>query len=228
MILECELMAIHILNIYNSPNIGIFIKGNDEFLFHPHGLVKSKVNKLSTHLNVRTISVSINGLRLLGPLIVMNNKGILVSGLATEDEIKKIKNETRLPVERAPSRHTAIGNLVLANDHGAIISEVLPNNVSKTISEVLDIPVKIMGIAAYHQIGAMAIATNSGVVVHPQSSETEIEDIQRFMKVDTEPSTVNGGIPYIASGLVANSKNAIVGNLTSGPELFILSRALKL
>jgi translation initiation factor 6 len=186
------------------------------------------VNKLSSYLNVRTISVSINGLRLLGPLIVMNNKGILVSGLANEDEINKIKKETGLPVERVPSRHTAIGNLVLANDYGAIISEVLPKNVIKIISDVLDIPVSVMNIDSHHQTGAMAIATNSGVVVNARSSENEIEDIQRVMKVDVEPSTVNGGIPYIASGLVANSKNAVVGSSTRGPELFILSRSLKL
>ncbi|NWG09781.1 MAG: translation initiation factor 6, partial [Nitrososphaerales archaeon] len=74
---------------------------------------------------------------------------------------------------------------------------------------------------------SMAVATNLGVVVHPRASEAEIDRIREFLKVDVEPSTVNSGVPYVASGIVANSKNALVGSLTSGPELLILSRILK-
>jgi translation initiation factor 6 len=36
--------------------------------------------------------------------------------------------------------------------------------------------------------------------------------------------TVNGGMPFLSSGVVSNSKAVVVGNLTSGPELIMLSR----
>ncbi len=39
-------------------------------------------------------------------------------------------------------------------------------------------------------------------------------------------SSVNRGVPYVASGLVANSNNAIVGSQTTGPELVFITRAL--
>ncbi len=42
-----------------------------------------------------------------------------------------------------------------------------------------------------------------------------------------EPVTVNGGVPFLSSGIVANTKSVVVGNLTSGPELIMLSRIFK-
>ncbi|MGB9660329.1 MAG: translation initiation factor 6, partial [Nitrososphaerales archaeon] len=132
-----------------------------------------------------------------------------------------------LPVERLPTKYTSVGNLIVANDHGALVSEILPNQAVKIIADVLDAPVEIMSIASYYQIGSMAVATDSGVVVHPRASEAEVKKIHDFLKVDVEPSTVNNGVPYVASGIIANSRNAVVGSLTNGPELLILSRILK-
>jgi len=38
--------------------------------------------------------------------------------------------------------------------------------------------------------------------------------------------TVNCGIPYVATGLVSNSRTAVAGYLTTGPELFMIGQAL--
>jgi len=205
----------------------MFIKCNDKFLLIPKGLTKTKISKFSSYLGVDAIKTSISGLRLLGPLVAMNNNGILVSRLAEDEELIEIKRETDLPIERADTKYTSIGNLMVVNDNGAIISEVLPNNLVKLIVDVLDVPVDVMSIANYYQVGSMAVATNMGAVIHPRASEDEIERVKEILKVDVEPSTVNNGIPYISSGITANSKNAIVGSLTNGPELSILSRILK-
>jgi translation initiation factor 6 len=205
----------------------MFTKCNDKFLLIPRGLASSKASKLSSLLGVEPVRASISGLRLIGPLVAMNNKGIIVSRLTEDEEIREIKKETGLPVERLPTKYTSVGNLIVANDHGALVSEILPNQAVKIIADVLDTPVETMNIASYYQIGSMAVATDSGVVIHPRASEAEVKKIQDFLKVDVEPSTVNNGVPYVASGIIANSRNAVVGSLTNGPELLILSRILK-
>jgi len=205
----------------------MFVKGNDRFLLVPNGLAGTKVSKLSSFLGVEPIRTSISGLRLIGPLVAMNNKGIMVSRLTEEEEVREIKSKTGLPIEKLPAKYTSVGNLLVVNDNGAIASETLPSQAIETIEDVLDVSVEKMSIADYYQVGAMAVATNLGVVVHPRASEAEIDRIRDFLKVDVEPSTVNSGVPYVASGIVANSKNAVVGSLTSGPELLILSRILK-
>jgi len=205
----------------------MFTKCNDKFLLIPKGLASTKSSKLSSFLGVEPVRASISGLRLIGPFVTMNNKGIMVSRLTEDEEIEEIKKETCLPVERLPTKYTSIGNLIVANDNGAIVSEILSDQVLKIVADVLDVQVEKMSIASYYQVGSMAVATNLGVVVHPHASEYEVKRIHEILKVDVEPSTINNGVPYVASGIIANSKNAVVGSLTNGPELLILSRILK-
>ncbi|MBI2185100.1 MAG: translation initiation factor IF-6 [Thaumarchaeota archaeon] len=221
-------MGIHRVYIYRSPNIGIFLKGSDKFLLTPRGLADSKAGKLSETLKVNVIQTSISGSRLLGPLIAMNTKGIIVSRLAEESEIASIRNATDIPVEILEAKYTCIGNLVAVNDSGAVASTVLPADVLKTIHDVFDVPVETMSIASYTQVGSMIVATNQGGVIHPKASEEEVALVNEVLKIEAEPCTVNGGVPFVGSGLVAKSGEAIVGTLTSGPELVILARALKL
>lgn len=72
------------------------------------------------------------------------------------------------------------------------------------------------------------VATNGGAAVYPKLTEKQVEDVGSVFKVDAYPASVNGGIPFLTSGLVANSSNAIVGDLTTGPELMFLTKALSI
>jgi translation initiation factor 6 len=85
-----------------------------------------------------------------------------------------------------------------------------------------------IGISDLIQTGSIAVTTNKGGVIHPGATETEIKTISDILNVNLEPGTINGGIPYLASGIIANSKSIVVGNLTTGPELIMLSRAFNL
>jgi translation initiation factor 6 len=221
-------LGIYVLDVYRSPNIGIFLKTNDKQILIPDGLASTKAQKIASLLQVNTIRTSIGGSRLLGPLIVMNSRGVIVSRMTSDEELANMKITTGLPVERIPSKNTSVGNLIAANDKGAVVSTTFTHEIVARISDVLDVPVETMTVASYIQAGSMIIATNAGAVVHPRASESEISRIQDILKVNVEPATVNGGVPYVASGIVANSQAAVVGSVTSGPELIILSRALQL
>ncbi|MFQ6135039.1 MAG: translation initiation factor IF-6 [Nitrososphaerales archaeon] len=220
-------MTIHLLDIYRTSNIGIFLKSNERFLLVPRGLATTKIAKLSEYLDAEPVETSIGGSRLLGPLIAMNGKGMLVSRLAEEAEIRHLKESTGLPVERVPARYTSIGNLISANDKGVVASQLL-QGVKDLIVDVLDAPVEFLTIAAYHQVGSMMVSSNAGSAVHPQASDEEVSKAAGVLKVDVEPATVNGGVPFVASGVVITQEKAVVGSLTSGPELIMLSRVFRL
>ena len=194
----------------------------------PLGFASTKSDVLLKYLEIsKPIFISIAGTRLLGPMMVMNNKGILVSSIASDDEINIIKNQSKLNVERLRSKYTAIGNLIAANDYGAIVSP-LCSDVIKQVSDVLDVQAISIGVSDLSQTGSIVVITNNGGVIHPGATETEIKTISDILNVNLEPVTINGGIPYLASGIIANSKSVIVGNLTTGPELIMLSRAFNL
>jgi len=220
-------MGLHLVDLYRSPNIGIFLKANDKAVLVPKGISGIKLERLATDLEVVACPTSVGGTRLLGPLIAMNNKGILASRMIEDYEMDEISSKTGLKVTKFESRFTAVGNLVVANDHGAIVSPVLEPHAVKQVEDALGIKTHTMTIADYIQVGAMIVATNTGAAMSPRADEQEAEQAAKVLNVEVSASSVNGGIPYPASGVVANTKNAVVGYMTTGPELIFLTRALK-
>jgi translation initiation factor 6 len=108
------------------------------------------------------------------------------------------------------------------------VSPLFKNELDKQIGDVLGVEAHTMSVADFNQTGSIVVPTNNGAAVHPKATEEEVEIISSVLKVEVEPLTINGGIPYLSSGIVWNSKSLIVGSLTTGPELIMLSRAFKM
>jgi len=219
-------LGLHLIDVYRSPNIGVFLKGNEKFLLVPKGLAQTKTEKLCADLQVSAVPASIGESRLLGPLTSMNSNGMLVSRLAEDAEVHELKAATGLNVSRLESKLTAVGNLIVANDKCALVSPILDHVALSQVEDVLGTEVARMPIGEYYQVGSFVVATNNGAAVYPGLDEREVRRIGSLLGVDAYPTSVNRGVPYVASGLVANSKNAIAGSQTTGPELVFITRAL--
>jgi translation initiation factor 6 len=63
-------------------------------------------------------------------------------------------------------------------------------------------------------------------MTHPLIKPEEKALLEEVLKVPVEAGTINCGIPYIATGLIGNSKVAVAGSGTTGPELFMIGQAL--
>ena len=220
-------MAIYRYTAYKTPNIGIFAKANDSTLLVPFGFAETKTQKLAEYLQAKEVYTSVGGTRLIGPMTVMNNNGILLPSIASDEEVQLLRQASGLNVEKVESRFTAIGNLISTNDNGAIASPLLDGEVDRQIQDVLGVPVHSMTIGTFVQAGSMIVATNGGAGVHPKASEEEVKTISEVLQVPAEPVTVNGGVPFLSSGIISNTKAVVVGSLTSGPELIMLSRIFK-
>ena len=212
-------------DIYRNPNIGVFFQANDSFLFSPPGVASTKISKITKHLKVENISTTIGGSRLIGALSVMNSNGIIVSKLIEGFEEDVIKEETGLSLQKLDSRFTSAGNLIAANDYGAIVSSLIGEDEAKNISKILKVPVKRMNIASMYLMGAMIKATNMGAVAHPIINDNNLKIIRDVLQVDIKNATINSGVPYVSSGIISNAENILVGNQTSGPELVMVSSA---
>lgn len=212
-------------DIYRGPNIGIYANVNDHFVFVPSGFAKSKAVNLEKFLDVEYLSCSIANTRLLGTMMVVNNNGILLPRNAQDHEIDFLKKNTNLNVEILDTKHNALGNLISANDKGAIVSPIIEKSAIKKIEDVLGVETIQKRIAGYIQSGAMIVSNNSGGVIHPETDEEDIKIFANILGVKLETATINGGIPYLASGILVNNHGVVVGTLTNGPEIMMLSRA---
>ena len=219
-------MGLFLLDIYRSPNIGVFTKANEKFLLVPKGLAQTKSDKLAANLGVTALPSSIGESRLLGPLVSMNSNGILVSRLAEENEVSELKSGTGLNVSKLDSKLTAVGNLVVGNDKCTLVSPALDSRAASQVKDVLGTEIERLAIGEFYQVGSLVVATNGGAAVYPGLSEHEVDRISGMLGVDAYPTSVNRGVPYVASGIVANSRNAVAGSQTTGPELVFITRAL--
>jgi translation initiation factor 6 len=70
------------------------------------------------------------------------------------------------------------------------------------------------------------VATNKGALAHPLLDDSERKSLEDVLKVPVDVGTVNCGVPYVGTGLIANRRAAIAGLLTTGPETFIIENAL--
>ena len=80
-------------------------------------------------------------------------------------------------------------------------------------------------IAGTHLTGVTLRANNTGAAIHPEAEEKDIEIIADVLGVNVEQSSINGGVPYVSSGILANNHCIVVGSLTNGPEIMNLTKA---
>ena len=212
-------------DVYSGPNIGLYTAVNDKHIFVPNGFAKTKANNLSSYLGVDPIFTSMANTRLIGAMMAINNHGVLLPNNASQNEFDLIKKSTGLNIDVLDSKHNALGNLICVNDKGAIVSPMIPKEKMKKIKDVLGVEVLQKKIAGYHQVGVVIVATMKGGVVHPEADEDDINSISGVLGVKIEPATINGGIPYVHSGILANNHNMVVGTHTTGPEIMMLTRA---
>mgnify|MGYP006075507063 FL=1 len=212
-------------DVYRQPNIGIYINVNDTIGLVPMGFAETKANKLAEYLNIEIFHTAIANTMLIGTLSVMNNKGILLPSTAYQDEYDYLKNETDLEVGVLDTKFNALGNIICANDKGAIVSPALSKEDCKVISDVMDVEVLQKKIAGSHLSGVSLKANNTGGVIHPEAEEKDIEIIADLLSVNIEQTSINGGVPYVTSGILANNHCIVVGSMTSGSEIMNLTRA---
>ncbi len=218
-------MDIFKYDVYRGPNIGVYIAVNDDFVLLPMGFAQSKAAKLAKYLEVETLYTSVANTRLMGALMTINNNGILLPTTAYQDEYDFLKKETGLNVGVLDSKYTALGNVICANDKGAVVSPWLSKADCETIKQILDVEVVQKRISGMNQVGAVMVANNSGAVIHPEADEEDMKMFANLLGVNIEHATINGGVPYVESGILANNHAIVVGSLTTGPEIMMLTRA---
>ena len=213
-------------DLYRGPNIGVYSITNDHILLLPKGFTPSKASALAEHLGVDHFTyTSIANTRLLGTLLVMNNKGMILPKTAFADEYEHLKAETGLNIGVLDSKFTALGNLICANDKGAIASPWLSENDCRMVSDVLGVEIIQRRVADMYQTGSVMAANNKGAVTHPETDEEEMKSFANILGVHIEHSSINNGIPYVSSGMLANNNCIVVGSLTTGPEIMMMTRA---
>jgi len=206
--------------ILGNSGLGVFALSTEDFSIVPYSVKESSLKVISDTLSVKVIQTTIANSVLVGTMIVGNSKVIFVPQNIKEKEYKileeSLSNQTKL-VE-LNTKYTALGNLIVMNDKGAIVSDMLEKNAQKQIQDELNIEITVGNLLGSPLVGSIAMSTNRGALVHPLLSEEEIKEIASILRVKVDVCTINRGIPYPRVGIIANSKGAVIGTDSTGPE----------
>ena len=219
-------MGIELMGLFGSASIGVYSLATEEVAIVPPMVSKAKANRLGECLKTDVVRTTIGKSVLIGALAGANSNGIVLPHYVVDEEVDAIRSVARdINVAVMETRRTAYGNIVLANDKGAVVDPRLRDEDLTRISDSLGVEVACGEIAGLPYVGSLATATNKGVLAHPLLKEEEQRRLKDVLKVPVDLGTVNCGVPYVGSGLIANSHGAVAGSVTTGPELFIIGQA---
>jgi len=209
-----------------SASIGVYSLATEKIVMIPRMVPQQKAQEIADWLKTELAYTSIGGSVLAGALVSANSNGMLLPNSVRDEELTQIKAVFDGNLAIMETKKTAYGNLVLANDKGAVVDPRIKASEIKLISETLGVEVVPLEIAGLPYVGSLAVATNKGVLAHPLLKDEERKVLATVLKVPVDVGTVNCGIPYVGTGLIANSSAAIAGSMTTGPEMFIIEHAL--
>ena len=179
-------------------------------------------------LEVPTLKTRIYGTNLVGIFCAGNSNGLLLPYFVSDENMRVISKFMKgldVNVAKVESDYTAVGNMISCNDHAAIVSPEIAD--LKTIQDALGVEAVSRRIGMHSEVGACLVATNKGFLAHP-NAEGELDRLAEILKVKGSMGTVNRGVHFIKSGLIANSNGYATGQKTTPIELGRIEEALGL
>jgi translation initiation factor 6 len=208
------------LRLKGSDYLGVFCTASENLIFAPRNLTKKEHDVLLATLKTDLVEVSLGESNLVGLFAKANSNGIILSNLATEEEVRALRAEAgEINVAVLESSMNAIGSNILANDRIAIINEEYSPRDVKLIGDVLGVEVYRMVIGGFKTVGASNILTNTGLVINNKATDFEQKEWEERTGFKTMRTTANTGSLAVGLSVVANSKGVVAGESTTGFEL---------
>ena len=202
-----------------SENLGFHAVITNEYILAPQDF-----NFRGLFEDLEVIETKVAKTDLVGLFSAGNSNSILVPREISDLEKSRIE-DSKIEFKVIESRSNALGNLILCNDKGALISPKL-EDFREEISEALDVNVTVGKISGLNP-GVSAVANSKGAVIHRDASEEDAQMIMEALDLeDIDIGTVNMGSPFVGSGASGNDEDLLTGENTTGPEIGRFDRTL--
>lgn len=174
---------------------------------------------------------TIAGIKNVGNMTVGNRHGLLVPDQTTDQELQHLRNTLpdEVRIKRVVNeRLSALGNVIVCNDHVALVHPDLDKDTEDIIADVLQVEVYRQTIFNETLVGTYCTLTNRGAIVHPRTCRADQDELSALLQVPLVAGTVNQGSSVIGGGLVANDFTAYVGLDTTSTEIQVIENVFQL
>ncbi|MEM0025959.1 MAG: translation initiation factor IF-6 [Zestosphaera sp.] len=219
-------MPLEKLRVFGNPNIGVYIFTNNNVTLVPEGVEESVKKVLKNVLGTDVIEVRVADSTLLGVFVAGNDRAILLPKITREEELDKLRS-AGLPAKIVQTTFTALGNVILTNNKFALLHPELSDKETDLIKSELGLSsVKKGALAKIPTVGSLGVLNDFSGVFHPDINSAELKYLESLFEVRAGTATVNFGVGFVKVGLVINNNGAVVGELTTGPEIMRIMEIL--
>lgn len=220
------------LQYENSSDIGVFSKLTNTYCLTAIGGSTNFYSSFESELGdvIPIVHASIAGTRIIGRLTAGNRHGLLVPSGTTDQELQHLRNSLpdAISIQRIEERLSALGNVIVCNDHVALVHPDLDRETEEIIADVLKVEVFRQSVADNVLVGSYCVLNNQGGIVHPKTSVQSQDELSSLLQVPLVAGTVNRGSDVIGAGLVVNDWCAFTGMDTTATEISVVEAAFKL
>jgi len=214
----------------NSSDIGVFSKLTNAYCLLSYGgseHFRVFETELADHIPI--VHCSIAGCRVIGRLSAGNRKGLLLPNTTTDQEFQHIRNSLpeSILVQRVEERLSALGNVIVCNDHVALVHPDLDRETEEIIADTLGVEVFRQTIAGNVLVGSYCAISNKGGIVHPRTTIEDQDELSSLLQVPLIAGTVNRGSEVLGAGLVVNDWVAFCGFDTTATEISVMESIFK-
>ncbi|KAB8416383.1 hypothetical protein FH972_024902 [Carpinus fangiana] len=170
------------------------------------------------------VHCTIAGTRIIGRLCTGNKNGLLVPTSTTDQELQHLRNSLpdSVKIQRIEERLSALGNVIVANDHVALIHPDLERETEELVADVLGVEVFRQTIADNVLVGSYMSLSNQGGLVHPKTPIADQDELSSLLQVPLVAGSVNRGSPVVGAGMVVNDWLSVTGLDTTATELSVI------
>lgn len=163
-------------------------------------------------------------------LLPSNRKGLLLPTSTTDQEMSHIRNTlpSSVSIQRIEERLSALGNVICANDHVALVHPDLERETEEIIADTLGVEVFRQTIASNVLTGSYMTLSNQGGLVHPKTPIQDQDELSSLLQVPLVAGSVNRGSPVVGAGMVVNDWLAVTGMDTTATELSVVESVFRL
>lgn len=148
----------------------------------------------------------------------------------SDQELQHLRNSLpdSVRIQRIEERLSALGNVIAANDHIALIHPDLERETEEIIADVLGVEVFRQTVADNVLVGSYMSLSNQGGLVHPKTSIQDQDELSSLLQVPLVAGSVNRGSPVVGAGMVVNDWLAVTGLDTTATELSVVESVFRL
>lgn len=216
------------LSVEGNPTIGLYGFANNYFCILSKIFTEQQVVEIGKILQVPCYQLNLVNSTLVGAFLSGNDHCLLVPYLVEADELSALqtivtaankKHDIAMKIALVHHKITALGNTVLCNNHGCLVSPGFSADIKKIIRQALKVPLHPGMIADTDVVGSSVAHNSAGAVVHMHITSEQLEEVHSLLGVPCVLGTANFGSPYVKTAVLCNDHGMVVGSTSTGIEV---------